>query len=144
MLKFPPHSNLARWKWEWGFFKIYLFLPEAFPLALLFSSSFLETDPIDHISAIGNSWSSAFENTRLNFSSVSSNLIFKYHGTPGKLYMFVRKKVVPIFILLLWFFLWHSVSHSSFVQGIALWDKDIWCLIEDGSLNIIQTALEFY
>lgn len=80
---------------------MYLFLPGTFLLALLFSSSFLGTDPTDHISAIGTSWSSAFENARLNFSSVNSTLIFKYHGAPGKLCTFVRKKAVPIFILLL-------------------------------------------
>lgn len=114
----------------------------------LFSSSFLETDPTDHISAIGTSWSSAFENTRLNFSSVNSNLIFKYHGTPGKIVYICEEESGFYIYLAIVIFLWmnkrHSVSHSSFVQGTALWDKDIWCLIEDGSLKIIQTALAFY
>lgn len=47
-------------------------------------------------------------------------------------------------VIFLWMNQMHSVSHSSFVPGTALWDKDNWCLIEDGSLKIIQTALAFY
>lgn len=60
-----------------------------------------ERAPADETFTVGTSWSEAFENTRVNFSTVNSNRSFKHHSTAGKWYTFMGKKVRPIFILIM-------------------------------------------